>query len=134
MTHNKKLDTILNGLLSRVPTRVATSNDDKRLTFVFLCDVLFAKEDHQAWETQYLENRLIGDGYMIYRQFAEILLPEITQEGIKFITKGGYSHEKEMQIINEKLIIQSLQNAKRGWIPILISIIALVISIFSCFK
>lgn len=125
MTHDEKLDAILHGLLSRVRTRIENNGiDDERLTMQFICNALFKKKGHELWETEFLERRLLSDGFIDLKNE----LPEITDLGIKFIQNGGYKNERFDKNIEKELRIQNLKNAKRSTIAIVISIISLLLS------
>ncbi len=130
MTHNEKLDAILNGLLSRVPVRIKNDRkDDTRLTMDFICKALFQKEGHEDWETEFLERRMLSDGFIQFIEVENVKLPEITDLGIKYIQNGGYRREYSIRSIDEELKKENLKNAKRSWVALLISIISLVIAI-----
>ncbi len=130
MTHNEKLDAILNGLLSRVPVRIKNDRkDDTRLTMDFICKALFQKEGHEDWETEFLQRRMLSDGFIQFIEVENVKLPEITNLGIKYIQNGGYRREYSIRSIDEELKKENLKNAKRSWVALLISIISLVIAI-----
>lgn len=130
MTHNQKLDKILMGLLSRMPNRLINGSDDKRLTFDFLCNALF-EEEHEVWETKFLEKRLIEDGYVSFVKYDSLKLPDITSRGISFIQNGGYQKEQKNKYVEEELKVQSLKNAKLSWISLVIAALALICTILS---
>ena len=89
MTHDEKLDRILNALMSRISTRIKNNGeDDKRLTMDFICNALFQKEGHENWETEFLERRLLSDGLIQYIEVEDVMLPELTDLGIKYIQNG----------------------------------------------
>jgi hypothetical protein len=134
MTHEQKLNKILNGLLSRLSKRLSDKTDDKRLTFEFLCNVLFPYEDIQKWEMEHLKNRLIYDGYITFIDVSGIQLPDITQKGIKFMQKGGYEESAKMHNIEKEIKKETLKEIQRGKISIIISIISLIIAIVSCLR
>lgn len=136
MTHYEKLDMLLNALLSRVNHRNTNGIDYSILTFEFLCSNLFKDENVKAWEVKYLQDRLIGDEYVEMIEEDNVLIPNITQKGIKFIQSGGYGKEKErikMQDEMTRTTIESNNRSKRAltlsYISILISFAALVLSV-----
>ncbi len=130
MTHDAKLDAILNGLLSRVPVRIKNDKkDDTRLTMDFICNALFQKEGHENWETEFLERRLLSDGFIQFIEVDGVTLPEITELGIKYIQNGGYKRERSNRSIDEELKKENLKNAKRSWVALTISIISLAIAV-----
>lgn len=130
MTHDAKLDAILNGLLSRVPVRIKNDKkDDIRLTMDFICNALFQKEGHENWETEFLERRLLSDGFIQFVEVDATMLPEITDLGIRYIQNGGYKREHSDRSIDEELKKENLKNAKRSWVALTISIISLVIAV-----
>lgn len=134
MTHDEKLDAILNGLLSRVRTRIENQGkDDNRLTLEFICNALFSKKGHETWETEYLKRRLLSDGLIEFKSFGDYELPEITDLGIKFIQNGGYKKEKFDKNIENELRMLNLKNAKKSNIALIISIISLIMSVIYTF-
>lgn len=129
MTHDEKLDKILYGLLSRISTKIRNNGeDDKRLTMDFICKTLFKEEGHEDWETEFLQRRLLSDGLIEFKRKEDLDLPEITDLGIKYIQNGGYTRERSNKKIEEDLKIQSLKNAKKSWIAIVISAISLILT------
>lgn len=139
MTHDEKLDKILYILMSRISTRIKNNGeDDKKLTMDFICNALFQQESHENWETEFLERRLLSDGLIQYIEVEDVMLPEITDLGIKYIQNGGYKRERSNRDIEEELKKENLKNAKRSWIALLISIISLVAAIakilIDCFR
>ena len=124
MTHYEKLDMLLNALLSRVIHRNTNGSDYGILTFEFLCSNLFKDEDVNAWEVKYLQDRLIGDEYVEMIEKDNVLIPNITQKGIKFIQGGGYKKEQERSNKQDELVDTSIKSNK-------ISIWALAVSIAS---
>ena len=129
MTYDAKLDANLNGLLSRVPIRINNDKkDDTRLTMDFICNTLFQKEGHENWETEFLERRLLSDGFIQFIEVDSVTLPEITDLGIRYIQNGGYKRERSNRSIDEELKKENLKNAKRSWIALTISIISLAIA------
>lgn len=136
MTHYEKLDMLLNGLLSRVIHRNTHGGDYSILTFEFLCSNLFEDEDITAWEVRFLQDRLVGDGYVEMLEEDNVLIPNITQKGIKFIQNGGYGKEMErikMQDEMTRTTIESNNRSKRAltlsYISMFISFAALVLSV-----
>ena len=129
MTHDEKLDKILYGLLSRIFTKIRNNGEDnKRLTMDFICKTLFKEEGHEDWETEFLQRRLLSDGLIEFKRKEDLDLPEITDLGIKYIQNGGYTGERSNKKMEEDLKIQSLKNAKKSWIAIVISAISLILS------
>lgn len=128
MTHDEKLDKILYGLLSRISTKIKNNGeDDKRLTMEFICKALF-REEHEDWETEFLQRRLSSDGLIEFKRKESLDLPEITDLGIKYIQNGGYTREHSNKKIEEDLKMQTLKNAKKSWIAIVISVISLILT------
>ena len=129
MTHDEKLDKILYGLLSRISTKIGNNGeDDKRLTMDFICKTLFKKGGHEDWETEFLQRRLLSDGLIELKRKEDLYLPEITDLGIKYIQNGGYTRKHSNKKIEEDLKIQTLKNAKKSWIAIVISVISLILT------
>ncbi|MBQ8703769.1 MAG: hypothetical protein IJ524_05290 [Bacteroidales bacterium] len=136
MTHNQKLDMLLYGLLSRVPQRNTTGSDSSALTFDFLCSALFKDESITPWGVKFLQDRLVGDGYVEMITVNNIQIPNITQKGIKFIQDGGYQRERERLVLqdeNVRTTIESNKRSKSAWVVSLISLglslIAIVVQI-----
>lgn len=136
MTHYEKLDMLLNGLLSRVMHRNTYGSDYSILTFEFLCSNMFKDENVTPWEVQYLQDRLIEDEYVEMIEMDNVLIPNITQKGIKFIQNGGYGKEKErikMQDEMTRTTIESNNRSKQAltlsYISMFISFAALVLSV-----
>ncbi|WP_099290963.1 hypothetical protein [Butyricimonas sp. Marseille-P3923] len=129
MTHDEKLDKILYGLLSRISTKIRNNGeDDKRLTMDFICKTLFKEEGHEDWETEFLQRGLLSDGLIEFKRKEDLDLPEITDLGIKYIQNGGYTRKHSNKKIEEDLKIQTLKNAKKSWIAIVISVISLILT------
>lgn len=103
MTHDQKLNRILHALLSRQPKRLADKTDDKRLTFEFLCDALFQGEDVVGWEIEFLKDRLLTDSYIEFIEFDDAKLPDLTQEGVKFIQQGGYVEQNQILKLEKEM-------------------------------
>ena len=121
MTHNEKLDVILNGLLSRVPMRYKTGKDYNILTFDYLCSILLKEEDAPSWEVKYLQRTLI-EGVMI---------PNITLKGIRYIQDGGYSKEDIRKKEQEELVKSTIKSNNRSMLALIVSIIATIIALAS---
>ena len=66
MTHFEKLDKLLMGLMSRVKHQMSGNSENPKLTFDFLCDVLLKDEGIEDWEKQFLQNRLMSDGFLSF--------------------------------------------------------------------
>ncbi len=129
MTHDEKLDKILYGLLSRISTKIKNNDEDNiRLTMDFICKTLFREEEHEDWETEFLQRRLLSDGLIEFKKNEGFDLPTITDLGIKYIQNGGYTRERSNKKIEEELRIQTLKNAKKSWIAIAISMISLILT------
>lgn len=131
MTHYEKLDMLLNGLLSRVIHRNTHGGDYSILTFEFLCSNLFEDEDITAWEVRFLQDRLVGDGYVEMLEEDNVLIPNITQKGIKFIQDGGYKKEQERKDMQDELVKTSIESNKRSKQAVLIASISLVVAILA---
>lgn len=86
MTHDEKLDKILYGLLSRISTKIRNNGeDDQRLTMDFICKALFKEGEHEDWENEFLQRRLLSDGPIEFKRKEDLDLPEIIDLGIKYI-------------------------------------------------
>ena len=131
MTHYEKLDMLLNALLSRVIHRNTHGSDYSILTFEFLCSNLFKDEDVKAWEVKYLQDRLIGDEYVEMIEEDNVLIPNITQKGIKFIQDGGYKNEQERKNKQDELVKTSIESNKRSKLAIWIASFSLVVAILA---
>ena len=113
MTHDRKLNSILHVLLSRQPKRFADKTDDKRLTFEFICDALFKGEDVLGWEVEFLKSRLLSDNYIRFVEFDGVQLPDLTQDGIKFIQKGGYVEQSQTLKTDKEIKNETLKELRR---------------------
>ena len=129
MTHYEKLDMLLNALLSRVIHRNTNGSDYSILTFEFLCSNLFKDEDVNAWEVKYLQDRLIGDGYVEMIEKDNVLIPNITQKGIKFIQDGGYKKEQERKNMQDELVKTSIESNKRSKWAFVVSIASFLVAL-----
>ena len=129
MTHYEKLDMLLNGLLSRVIHRNTHGSDNSILTFEFLCSKLFKDEDVKAWEVKYLQDRLIGDEYVEMIEKDNMLIPNITQKGIKFIQDGGYKKEQERKNMQDELVKTSIESNKRSKWAFVVSIASFLVAL-----
>lgn len=131
MTHNQKLDMILNGLLSRVPHRNANGSDYGVLTFDFLCAALFKDEEVSSWEVKFLQDRLIGDEYVEMIPVNEVQIPNITQKGIKFIQNGGYQKERERLDLQDENVRTTIESNKRSKSALVVSLISIGLSLIA---
>jgi hypothetical protein len=131
MTHEQKLNMILSGLLSRQPKRLEDKTDDKRLTFDFLCNILFENEEMLGWEIEFLQNRLLSDNYIKFIEIDNVQLPDITQEGIKFIQHGGYEEQYRTLQIDKEIKKETLKELHRNKLALVLSVISIMIAFVS---
>ncbi len=131
MTYDQKLNIILTGLLSRQPKRLTDKFDDKRLTFEFLCNALFKNEGVSKWEMEFLKNRLLSDNYIEFIEVGDVQMPDLTQEGIKFIQQGGYEEQNQISKIEKEIKIETLKKLRRGKIAFVLSVISIAIAFLS---
>lgn len=131
MTHYQKLDVLLNGLLSRVPHRNTYGSDNSALTFEFLCSALLKNENVTNWEMKFLQDRLVDDGYVEIIEENNVLVPIITQKGVKFMQDGGYKKEQERRNMQDELVRTSIESNKRSKIAVWIASISLVVAILA---
>lgn len=117
------------GLNTRVIARMSNNTDDKRLTFDYLCDVLLKDEGVEDWEKQFLQNRLVSDGYLSFDNFDGVILPNITQKGIEFLQKGGYKKILEREKLNEEVQISTIKSNNRSKWALIIAAISLILTI-----
>lgn len=129
MTHVEKLDKILIGLMTRVKHRMSSNSDDSRLTFDFLCDVLLKDEGVENWEKQFLQNRLMSDGYLSFDAMNGVSLPSITQKGIEFVQKGGYRKLQEKEKLFEEVQISTIKSNNRSKWALIVAILSLIITL-----
>ena len=59
--------------------------DDQRLTMDFICKALFKEGEHEDWENEFLQRRLLSDGLIEFKRKEDLDLPEIIDLGIKYI-------------------------------------------------
>ena len=127
MTHYEKLDMVLNGLLySHIQ-----QNGNTILTFEFFCSALLKNEDVTKWELDFIQNRLISDGYIKLIEKKNVTIPEITPKGIKFIQDGGYKKEQERKDLQEELVRTTIKSNRRSIFAFWISVAALIVSVAS---
>lgn len=127
MTHYEKLDLVLNGLLySQIQQK-----DNTILTFEFFCSTLLKNEDVTKWESDFIQNRLISDGYIKLIEKKNVTIPEITPKGIKFIQDGGYEKEQDRKDLQEELVRTTIKCNKRSIFAFWISVAALIVSVAS---
>lgn len=131
MMQREKLDTILNGLMSRLPKRYETGTDYKILTFEFLCSILFKDENMEPWEVANLKDVLIQDGYIEMIDVEGTSIPNITHTGKKFILDGGYKKEQERSNKQDELVDTSIKSNKRSKTAVWIASISLVVAILA---
>jgi len=128
MTQREKLDTILNGLMSRLPKRYETGTDNKILTFEFICSILFKDENMEPWEVANLKDVLIQDGYIEMIDVEGTSIPNITHTGKKFILDGGYTKEQERKNKKDELVKTSIESNIRSKWALLASIASFVVA------
>ena len=131
MTQREKLDTILNGLMSRLPKRYETGTDNKILTFEFLCSILFKNENMEPWEVANLKDVLMQDGYIEMIEVEGTSIPNITHTGKKFILDGGYKIEQERKNKQDELVKTSIESNNRSKMAVWIASISLVVAILA---
>lgn len=131
MTHNEKLDVILNGLLSCVPMRYTAGKDNNILTFDYLCSILLKEEDVPLWEVKFLQRTLIEDGFIEMVDAEGVMIPNITHKGIRYIQDGGYSKEDRRKKEQEELVKSTIKSNNRSMLALIVSIIATIIAFAS---
>lgn len=131
MTHEQKLDTLLTGLLSRIPTSTDNESDNDILTFDLLCSILLKEEDVPSWEVNFLQQTLLEDGNVKMTDAEGKMIPNITHKGIKFIQDGGYVKERKRKEEQDKLVKSSIESNLRSKWAMLISIISVLIALAS---
>ena len=131
MTYEQKLDTLLRGLLSRVPQRFMNGSDNKILSFDYLCSILLKDEDMPSWEVEFLNRALIEDGYIEMVDADGVLIPNITHKGIKFIQDGGYSKADLRQKQQDELVRSTIKSNNRSMLALIVSIVATIIALAS---
>lgn len=131
MTHEQKLDTLLTGLLSRIPTRTDNESNNDILTFDLLCSILLKEENVPMWEVNFLQRTLIEDGNIKMADTKGKMMPNITHKGIKFIQDGGYVKERKRKEEQDKLVKSSIESNLRSKWAMLISIISVLIAFVS---
>lgn len=131
MTYEQKLDTLLRGLLSRVPQRFINGSDNKILSFDYLCSILLKDEDMPSWEVEFLNRALIEDGYIEMVDADGVLIPNITHKGIKFIQDGGYSKADLRQKQQDELVRSTIKSNNRSMLALIVSIVATIIALAS---
>lgn len=131
MTYEQKLDTLLRGLLSRVPQRFINGSDNKILSFDYLCSILLKDEDMPSWEVEFLNRALIEDGYIEMVDDDGVLIPNITHKGIKFIQDGGYSKADLRQKQQDELVRSTIKSNNRSMLALIVSIVATIIALAS---
>ena len=92
---------------------------------------MFKDENVTAWEVKYLQDRLIGDEYVEMIEVDNVLIPNITPKGIKFIQDGGYKKEQERKNMQDELVKTSIESNKRSKLAIWIASISLVVAILA---
>ena len=131
MTYEQKLDTLLRGLLSRVPQRFINGSDNKILSFDYLCSILLKDEDMPSWEVEFLNRALIEDGYIEMVDADGVLIPNITHKGIKFIQDGGYSKADLRQKQQDELVRSTIKSNNRSMLALIVYIVATIIALAS---
>ena len=131
MTHEQKLDTLLRGLLSRVPQRSANGSDYNILTFDYLCSILLKDEDVPSWEVKFLQRTLIEDGYIEMVDAEGVIIPNITHKGIRYIQDGGYFKEDIRKEEQDELVKSTIKSNNRSMLALIVSIIATIIALAS---
>ena len=125
MTHFEKLDTILFVLLDRERINMLKIPPHQKLTFAFICKTVADVKDD--WEIEYLKNRLLDDGFIVYGKYGDGEPPSITTPGIKFMQAGGYrQHDKDLNLQRE-IQEQTLKSLKRSKHALIISIISIIV-------
>lgn len=132
MTHPEKLNRILYVLLDTHRKRLDKQPTNRRLTFAFICKTV--AEVTEDWETEFLKQQLLSDGYMKMSDFGDGEPFEITPEGIKFIQQGAYEKEKRNYEIEQKIKEETLKKFQFDKWAFTIAILSLVIAVISLFS
>ncbi len=117
------------GLMSRVKHQMSGNSENPKLTFDFLCDVLLKDEGIEDWEKQFLQNRLMSDGFLSFDIVKGISIPNITQKGIEFVQKGGYRKLQEKEKLFEEVQISTIKSNNRSKWALIVAILSLIITL-----
>lgn len=89
----------------------------------FICKALFKEGEHEDWENEFLQRRLLSDGLIEFKRKEDLDLPEIIDLGIKYIQmrlyKRTFKQENRREVENTD---------KKSWIAIVISVISLILT------
>jgi hypothetical protein len=86
----------------------------------------------ENWQVNFLMEQLEGDGYLRDLEIHGGGGPhELTNEGRKFIQSGGYRAAREREQRTDRIQIETLKSFKWSRAAIIISLIALLVSIFA---
>lgn len=125
MTRSKKLDKILNALIHIDKLILDDTNIPKKITFEFLCESL--NLGCEKWEIKSLKKELLYD-QQITEENDEI---KITDHGIKFIIKGGYSNSDDITLQNEIIRKNTIKQFRYDKIALGVAILSLIVAIFA---
>lgn len=127
MTRSEKLDKILYVLLSVYQRELDYKKIGKLITMDFLGRSL--KLELEQWEEKSLQDELLSERYISVSGNNEV---RITNDGIKFITRGrGYRHADDKNRKEELIIDRTIEKFRYDKVGFWLSIVALGISVAS---
>lgn len=135
MTHDKKLNAILNSYLFSEKFRLEKNPKYNKFTFEFIVNVQV--KEIEEWEKEFLKERLFEDGYLKENGLGRGEPFLLTNAGKAFIQSGGYVRQRERQDIHDKLnednLRTNLYNRRNIIIMIILTLIIVIISFLSFF-
>lgn len=133
MTHDEKLNAILNSYLYAETFRI--SNDPRYLKFTF--DFVFKTQikDHELWEKEFLKDRLFEDWFLKENGIGRGEPYLITNSGKKFNQSGGYVKDRERLHLDDQIQKDTLKtnrfSRRNSILTIIFTIIGIIVSILA---
>ena len=133
MTHDQKLNAILNSYLYAEKLRLENDPEYKKLTFNFIVNAQI--KEIEEWEKEFLKERLFEDGYLKENGSGRGQPYLLTNAGKAFIQSGGYVKQRERQCIQDEINKDNLRtnlfNRRNVVIMIILTLIIVIISLFT---
>ncbi|MCF8258605.1 MAG: hypothetical protein K9J06_13695 [Flavobacteriales bacterium] len=124
MTHDQKLDAILNAYLYGQLLKLSNDPTYHKLTFALVVSRL--APDTESWELDFLRNRLLEDGYLKFSEFGDGEPMELTPKGIAFRQTSGYEKQRLAGELDNEIKIRTLKSLRQSTVALWISILSMI--------
>jgi hypothetical protein len=133
MTHDEKLNSILNSYLFAETFRLKNDPKYSKLTFDFI--ITTQCKEIEDWEKEFLKERLFEDGYLKENGIGRGEPFLLTNSGKVFIQSGGYVKQRERQTTKDKLNDDNLKtnifNRRNTIVMVVLTFIGVMIALLT---